>query len=232
MCFDAANDHSFVTAVSQTLSSLFFILMGMLERNEKDMMVIGLDTAVYCQNEFCGVTHYFIIRPTGWLLTHLVVKPAKLPGIVNRVERLVAISQVSEISECGIWLHCSVDEFARLPLFSETHFIEAPASGDNVMEYDVIDLPSSSQTWMYVPITKYNIPHGELIISHQVQVEAKNGHLGQFKLLILDPDSFKITHLIFQRGHLWERKREMVSASVIDRLEGDTFYLTINKSEL
>ncbi|MCA9953053.1 MAG: hypothetical protein KDE48_25570, partial [Anaerolineales bacterium] len=79
---------------------------------------------------------------------------------------------------------------------------------------------------------KHNIPQGEMIISHQVQVEAKNGHLGQFKLLILDPDSYKITHLIFQRGHLWERKREMVSASILDRLEGETLYLKINKSEL
>lgn len=195
-------------------------------------MVIGLDTAVYCQNEFCGVTHYFIIRPTGWFLTHLVVKPAKLPGIANRVERLVALSQISEISESGIWLQCSVDEFARLPPFSETHFIEALASDDSVMEYDIISPLSSSQTWMYVPITKHNIPQGEMIISHQVQVEAKNGHLGQFKLLILDPDSYKITHLIFQRGHLWERKREMVSASILDRLEGETLYLKINKSEL
>ncbi len=196
------------------------------------MVYIGLDTAVYCQNEFCGVTHYLIVRPTSWFLTHLVVKPAKLPGIANQVERLAPISLIRKISDDGIWLQCSVAEFTKLPPFTETFFMDIPASDYSFLEDDFVPPLSSSQTRMYIPVTKNNTPRGETVISRQVQVEAKNGHLGQFKVLIVDPGSYKITHLIFQRGHHWERIREKVSISVIDRLEGDTLYLKINKSDI
>ena len=195
-------------------------------------MQISLDTAVHCTDGFCGASHYLIVRPTSWVLTNLVVKPAKLRGVANRVERLVPMSLVSKISDAGIWLECSVDEFAKLPPFTETFIKEVPASGYGSMEYDILPSLNSNQTWMYVPVTKYNIPREETIISRKIQVEAKNGHLGQLLAVIVDPGSYKITHLVFRRGHLWDRTREMVSTSVVDRVEGDTFYLKISKSEI
>ncbi len=155
------------------------------------MKQIGLDTAVYCENEFCGVIHYLIIRPTSWLLTHIVVKPAKLPGIVNRDDRLVSTSKISKISDGSIWLECSVEKFANLLPFTKTFFVEVPASGYSFTEDDMVPSLSSTQTWMYVPVTKYNIPHGEVVLSYQVQVEAKNGHLGQFKAISIDPTVIK-----------------------------------------
>jgi len=223
--------HSFVTAVSQLLSPPYAILLVMSKRKDAPKTQIGLDTAVYCQNEFCGLTAYLIIRPTSWILTHIVVKPAKLPAISNRIDRLVPISHINKIADDNIWLACSIDNFAKLPPFTETLFTEISASDYSFMEYGFWAPLNSNQNWMYVPLIKYNTPSGETIISHQLQVEAKNGHLGQFKTLIVDPESFNITHVVFQWGHLWERKQEMVSTSIIDRVEGDTIFLEINKSD-
>jgi hypothetical protein len=71
-----------------------------------------------------------------------------------------------------------------------------------------------------------------LVVNRQVQIEAQNGHLGQFEAFVIHPQTGEITHLVFQRGHIWNRKTETVAASVIDYLEGDTIYLNINKSDL
>jgi hypothetical protein len=186
---------------------------------------IGLDTAVYCNGNYCGVSRHLIIQPKGLHLTYLVV-------LTNHFGRMVPISMMAELSEMGVHLNCSKNELENLTPFTETHFREVPVSDFGLLEDSFFYPISGEQTWMHVPIVSYNTPPGEFIINHQTQIEAVNGHVGQFKELIIDPDTHQITHLVFQRGHLWERKFETVAAFVIDRLEGDTIFLNLRKADL
>ncbi|MCA9948522.1 MAG: hypothetical protein KDE48_02665 [Anaerolineales bacterium] len=231
--FGSAIDHSFVTAVSQPLSFLFSILTGMLEKKEKGMSYIGLDMAVYCDNTYCGHILALIVQLTSWQLTKLVVKPARLPSIAKRDERLVPRSCISSVTNEGVWLTCAADELNNLLPLVETYFIERPALDPEFMENVFLSLTTNSdQTGIHVPVSKYNTLLGETVIGRQVQIEAQNGHVGQFEAFVIDSQTGEIKYLVFQRGHLWERKRETVSVTAIDYLEGESFFLNINKSEL
>lgn len=190
------------------------------------MIVISLDTAVFCENSQCGIVYQLIMQPPQLYLTHLVVKTA------NQGDRLIPTTHIAEISDDAVWLTDNMTQFNQLPIFTETALTEITEADYSFEEYGHWYPRTSKQTKIYVPVAHYNIPSGGVVINRQTQVEAKNGHVGQFKSLIVDKDSFQVTHLIFKRGHLWERREETVPISVIDRLEGDTIYLKINKSEI
>lgn len=196
------------------------------------MMLIGLNTAVYCFDTYCGTTQLFIVQPGRRIVTHLVIKPASLPGLSNRVEKLLPLSHIAEISDVGIGLQCSLNEFCKLPPFKETHFIEIAAPDYRSLEYEFMPSLGNSPILMHVPAIKYNTPPGEIVINRYVQIEAQDGHMGQFEALIILPQTGEITHLVFQRGHMWDRKKETIPASAIDHLEEETIYLKIKKSDL
>ena len=189
------------------------------------MHLIGLDTAVYCNDNYCGINRHLIIHAQHLCLTHLVI-------FASHIERLVPISLMSEVSDMGIHLKWSSNELAKLDPFAETHFVEVSIPDFGLSEASYVYPHSGGLTWTHVPLIRYNIPPGTFVISRQTQIEAKNGYAGQFKGLIIDPDTYQINQLVFQRGHLWERKRDMVAASAIEYMEGDTIYLNIQKSAL
>jgi len=195
-------------------------------------MKIKLNTAVYCHKDFCGVVSNLIVDPTGQYLTRLVVKSANLPELVSRAERLVPLSQIANMTSAGLWLKCDVDEYCTLSLFSETHFKQVSRPDGTVLEYDFLPSWSSKRDLMYVAVIKHNIFPGEFILSRQVQIETKNGHLGQFEGFIVQPETGKITHLVFQWGHIWEHPGKTVPASLIETIDQDTIYLNINRSDL
>ena len=188
-------------------------------------MHIGLDTDVICEGNTCGVSRHLIIHPQRLCLTHLVIS-------AKHLERMLPVSTIVKVSEMGIQLNCTLGELAKFQPFTETHFTEITLPDHGLSEHNYLYPLSGGQSWMHVPVISYNIPLGAFVISRQTQVEAKNGHVGQFKALIIDPETYQITHLVFQRGHLWEYKNEVVSASDIDRLEGDSIYLKVNKADL
>lgn len=190
------------------------------------MITIGLGTAVFCESKQCGLVYQLIIQPHPFYVTHLIIKPA------SQIDRLIPISHITEISDDAVWLKDSIRQLNQMPPFTETRLSEMVEADYSFDEYSYWHPGTSKQTKLYAPIFHYNIPPGGVVINRQTQVEAKNGHVGQFKALVVDSDSYQVMQLIFTRGHLWERKQETVSPSVIDRLEGDTIYLKINKSEI
>lgn len=190
------------------------------------MIVISLDTAVFCENSQCGIVYQLIVQPQQFYLTHLVVK------LANQSDRVIPTAHIAQISDDTVWLTDNMTQVNQLPIFTETALAEITEADYSFEEYGHWYPGTSRQTKMYVPISHYNIPPGGLVINRQTQVEAKNGHVGQFKALIVDKDSYQVTYLVFKRGHLWERKQETVPVSIIDRLEGDSIYLNVNKSEI
>lgn len=190
------------------------------------MIHIGLDTAVFCSGKISGTSHNLIIHQHPLQLTHLVI-------FVNNSERITPVSMVTELSEAGIYLDPSKNELSNLPSFTQTHFAEITMPDYDFAEFNYTYPPSrGEQTWMSIPVVSYNTPSGGFAISRQTQIEAKNGHIGQFKKLVVNPDTYQITHLVFQRGHLWERKLITVPASSIDRAEGETIYLNLNRADV
>ena len=195
-------------------------------------MSIGLDTAVYCNDEYCGITRYLIVQPARMFLTFLAVKPANLQAFANRVERLVPISLISDITDNGIRLECTAGDLSKLRPFTETHYTEIPESDYSMLEYGFMPPMIGSQAWMSAPVIDYNMLPGEMMISRQVQIEAKNGYLGQFEGFVVQPKTGEIIFLVFLWGHMWERQRGTVPAAQIDSITEDAIYLTIDRSDL
>ncbi|MDX1415504.1 MAG: hypothetical protein R3293_15020 [Candidatus Promineifilaceae bacterium] len=189
-------------------------------------MQIAIQSAVYCEDGPCGVVDQLFIRPQQLLLTHLAVKPA------NRVGRLLPVRHIAQVHDSGIWLSHKMTDFDKLSPVTETYITEMLESYNEIDEYESWIPMSIEHSKMFVPVTQYNFPAGSVAISRQTQIEASNGHLGQFKALIVDEDTYRMTHLVFQRGHLWDRQRVMVAAELIDRLEGDNIFLKIKKADI
>lgn len=189
------------------------------------MFLIGLDTAVYCHDDYCGVNRHLIVHTRHLSLTYLVV-------FAGRIERLVPCSFISKLSDMGIHLQCAPYELIRLEPFTETKFAEVSLPDFGLSEFNYMVPISGGPAWTHLPLIHYNIPPDTFVISRQTQIEVKNGYGGQFIALIIDPDTQQISDLVFKRGHLWEHKREIVPAAAIERFEGDTIYLNINKADL
>lgn len=189
------------------------------------MVLIGLDTAVYCHGAYCGITRHLIVHPQHLSLTHLVI-------FAGRIERLVPVSLISELSEIGIHLQCTPNELSKLEPFIETQFADVSLPDFGLSELSNLYPLSGGPAWTHVPLIRYNIPPGAFVISRQTQIVVKNSYRGQFTALIIDLDTHKISDLVLKRGHLWEHKREIVPAAAIERFEGDTIYLNINNADL
>lgn len=195
------------------------------------MVNIGIDTAVYCADKFCGYHHSFILNPVTWRVTYLVVKPQNLPPTAGRVERLVPFSWLAEVSPATIHLNHPLADFAQLSPFTETQYMAADTS-DGGMYEPLLWFPIPPAIQVSIPIKRQNLPPGEIIVNRHTQIEARNGHIGQFEQFRIMVETGQITHFIFQRGHLWERKNAILPITAVDCIEGETIYLKLNKAEI
>ena len=64
------------------------------------------------------------------------------------------------------------------------------------------------------------------------KVRAKDGQIGIVGGLISDESSETVTHLILQEGHLWGKKEVALPLAAVDRVEGDTVYLKLDKKAI
>lgn len=60
-------------------------------------------------------------------------------------------------------------------------------------------------------------------------VEATDGHVGTVARLVTDPEHGQTTHLVLQEGHLLGKREITLPLSAIDRVEGETVHLKLDK---
>jgi sporulation protein YlmC with PRC-barrel domain len=61
------------------------------------------------------------------------------------------------------------------------------------------------------------------------RVKATDGYVGQVAEFVVDPISEQITHVVVREGHPWERKDVSIPISQVERVEGDTVCLKVDK---
>ncbi len=64
------------------------------------------------------------------------------------------------------------------------------------------------------------------------QVNASDGRIGRVGGLISDESGETVTHLILQEGHRWGKKEVALPLSAVDRVEGNTVYLKLDKKAI
>jgi sporulation protein YlmC with PRC-barrel domain len=194
-------------------------------------MDIPVNAEVHCADGRCGRSTYVILNPTTEQITHLVVKAVEPP----HTEFLVPVSLVVRTAPDRIWLECTAQELAGMEPFVDTEYIQAqlpeaaqpPTSymqGQYLMwPYFVPDLEQ------YVPVERKHIPPHERAVHRGTQVVATDGHVGQVDEFLVDPAAGHITHLVLREGHLFGHRDVSIPVSEIERIDGDTVHLKLDK---
>ncbi len=188
-------------------------------------MDIPVDARVECQDGPCGQSTALIVNPVTQKVTHVVVR-----GRYSR-EFLVPVSQVEDTSRGLIRLHSISDELSRMELFVETHYVQDDQPDPGTLGYGtLLNAPFVAPKDDYdAGPTVERIPPGELAVRRGTHVEATDGHVGIVGELVVDKEGEHVTHLVLQEGHLWGRKEVTLPLSAIDRVEGDSVYLNLDK---
>lgn len=190
------------------------------------MMDIPVNAKVECVDGSCGESTTVVVNPLTQKVTHIVVKT-----VPNDVERLVPVDQIWDTTPTLIQLRCTIGELAEMEPFVEGHFIKTdepiPPQYGGPHAYATPYVAPTTPT--YVPVEAERIPPGELAVHRGTEVRATDGKVGEVGELLVDPDSEHVTHLILREGHFWGKHNIMLPLSAIDRVEGDTVHLKLDK---
>jgi sporulation protein YlmC with PRC-barrel domain len=187
---------------------------------------IGVD--VECVDGSCGKSSYVVVNPIKREITHIVVEPG---GLFVQPERLVPLDLVVESTPGLIRLSCTKDEFETLEPFVDLEYIKEELSDFNYAgEY--LLAPYRLPDAVLTPVEVEQVPPDELAVRRGAQVEATDGHVGRVDEFLIDPKSEHITHLVMREGHLWGQRDVTIPISKVDRMEGDTVYLKLDKESV
>jgi uncharacterized membrane protein len=195
------------------------------------MQDMPVDAQVVCADGPCGESITVIVERGTRKVTHLVVKDETLPR--PPYQRMVPVDQVVETSHDEIHLRCTREEVGHMEPFIRTRYI--PKKQPDYSMYQGGEGPSASSSTVGVASTKVEeemIPEGELAVRWGTRVEATDGHVGHVAELLSEEGSDEISHLVLQEGHLWGKKEVILPAAAVEKVEGDTVYLKLDKGAI
>lgn len=135
-------------------------------------------------------------------LTHLVVKPQRLPTAYGLVARLLPFELLGTAEDGMLLMRCSEATFANLPGLSGPEHSTATAVNGSEGALGTM-----------------------VLIGAGTPVILDNGRVGKFSQLAVRAADGQIEQVAFYFGHAWERQQSWVPASAIERIEGDAIVL-------
>ena len=161
-------------------------------------------------------------------VTHYVVEDKHLAR--PPYERLVPADQVQESTRDLIRLGCTQEDVGQMPPFATTRYV-LEGSHDYTL-YEGGENPAASASTVGAPGKEQEeelIPEGELAIDRGTRVEATDGYIGQVAELLVEEDTEVVSQVILDEGHLFGHRDVALPLLAIDRAEGDTTYLKLDK---
>jgi uncharacterized membrane protein len=192
-------------------------------------MNIPIHARVDCADGEGGETVAVIVHPGTAQVTHFVVAQK---GSWPRMQRLVPVDQVVEVTSDLVTLQCTREELGEMESFIETQYIKGevmmPGSGyagEYMLPYAYATAEAD------IPVEVERIPLGELAIHRGTRVEATDGQVGKVDELLLDPTDHAVTHFIMSTGHMWGKRDVTVPLSAIDHTgrHEDIVWLKLDK---
>ena len=197
-------------------------------------MELPIDVEVLCTDGVGGKSSAIVLNPETKEVTHVAVRTK---GLLYD-EYLVPLSLIAASTPERITLACTLAELAQLPPFERTVFIGLDGSELGTSDMDV----ALASSYAFVPGGEYpgqafpptrqeeQLPAGELSIHPGADVEATDGHIGEFHEFVVSGEDNRITHLVLREGHLWGKKDVTIPLDQIDRIEEDVVYLKLDKA--
>ena len=206
--------------------------------SETTEFTIGSD--VSCSDGACGELRRVVVDPIARALTHLVVEAKHRQGMGH----LVPVDLVSSAG-AEIHLRCTVAQFEALDDAEETQFLPG-ASGqwgygqDQMLSHPYYGLGMGGMGMggmgmgMGVgpqPIIFDRVPVGEVEVRRGEHVQATDGPIGKVQGLVVDPSDHHVTHVLFDEGHLWGKKRVAIPIGAVSGVD-DGVKLNLTKDEV
>ena len=188
-------------------------------------MEFPLNAEVHCTDGRAGRSTYIIVDPATEKVTHVVVRERQ----PSRGERLVPVKLVTNTAAELILLNTTLEQFSKLELFNQTHFIHGDLPHHATDPALTLLWPHATSAVRTVGDRVRAIPPGELAVRRGASVRATDGRIGRVDQFLVDPDSGNITHLCLREGHLWEGKQVCIPVSAIDRIRERVVHLNIDK---
>jgi sporulation protein YlmC with PRC-barrel domain len=189
---------------------------------------LAIGEVARCRDGDCGRLVKVVIDPVERIVTHVIVEPPHRQGLGRLVPLEIVTSERGLIS-----LDCSLDEFERLEVAEETHFLPgtpeylAYESGETLSQpYYLFGAGNSS-----LPVTTDKLPKREVSIRRDEVVHASDGEIGRVEGLVIDAADLRVTHLLLQEGHVWGRKDVAIPIKAVSRVD-DAVWLTLAKREI
>ena len=188
-------------------------------------MKIPLNASVQCTDGQDGRTVQVIVDPIAKKITHVVVEEAEPPHI----ERLVPMRIVLGTIDNAIYLNCSREELGRMTPLIEAEFLWAEIPGFNESH------PYLLQPYVIparLMVRQESLPPEELGVRRGARVHATDGKVGWVDEFVVIPTNGEITHFLLREGHLWGCNEVTIPITAIDRIDGKTVHLKLNKKEI
>jgi uncharacterized membrane protein/sporulation protein YlmC with PRC-barrel domain len=185
-------------------------------------MEFPLDAEVHCVDGPCGQLTAVIVDPATEKVAYVGVRDADEPHLTY----LVAVDLVIRTTPDLIQLSCTRSELAGMEPFTETEYVEVwtPYYADE-LGYGY----TGPQT---VAVERQLVPPGTLAVSRGMAVEATDGYVGTVDELVVDPASGRVTHFVLGKGHLWGEIEVTLGVAQVERVEGSTVYLKLDKASI
>ena len=183
------------------------------------MKEITIGAKVECTDGTAGETTHLIVDPESREVTHYVVKEKENP----HAERLVPAYLEIESTPDLVKLSCTLAEFADMSPFSYTEAVQtlSTSSGRGAYERRL-----ATRTYL---VDRTQVPQGELAVSLDSKVEAKDGVVGRVDGLLTHEETGEIAHLLMRKGHAWGQREVVIPVSLIDHEHEGTVYLKGDK---
>jgi uncharacterized membrane protein len=194
---------------------------------------ISVGSKVVCTDGPGGIVTSVIFDPESHNLTHIAVVEK---SILHGEERLVPVERVIKTTRDEVTLDCTAEAISQMEPFTRTHYLEVDrgVEGYGYVQPYITDHAGLMMTpeMNYVQIQDQLVPEGTVAIQRGMQVEALDGPVGQVGEMLIDGSSRQITHFLLMKGHGWGKKEVAIAVSLIDRIEGNTIHLKIDKEKI
>ena len=195
------------------------------------MPYIPLNATVQCTDGPCGESITVVVNPLSNQVTYVVVEDKTLPP---PGQMMVPVDQVVETSRDTIRLSCSQADVAGMQPFVSRHFVQVQVPEPGYLAYDSVNmLPYVASMETMTDFTdEVHVPEGQVAIHRGTRVEATDGHLGTVAELVVNPQNGEITHFVMEEGHFRGKQELTLPLSAVDRVEGTTVYLKLDKEAI
>ena len=171
-----------------------------------------------CTDGPAGTVIRVVVDPVARAVTHIVVEPPH----EHILSRLVPVSLV-DASPGEVKLRCTVAEFQALDPAQEANFVPGTTTYAAYGTEQAVFWPHVAKAGRYGArgdlVTEDSVPVGEVQVRRHDRVHATDGHIGQVRGFVVDPDSHHVTHVLLQEGHLWGRKEVAIPISAVTKAD-------------